>query len=530
MIDDRVTLRNHFEDRLSSKYIKFLKVLNILVLIFLIFEIFIFGIYLINLQFYNPRVEDFIIYFGFLTLSETSLAKWPVLLLIIIIVVLSIILKTKSPNKFTKNYKPDAAATFISIFYGCILYFSEIVYDPILSFLVSLILAIIILILATLVIYYTELRIFSTFIFVFFAISIIFQSQPYVSNYHDEFYPILISDLLWRQALIFAMPILLTASGAAFNERVGVINIGLEGIMISGAFAAIFFTFVTGDIWIGVLMSIIIGVIVGFIHALFTITFKSEQIVTGVAINLLAAGITGLMTKLIWQAGSSDRLTEELRSPMAPINFLDQDKFHILARFLNLFNLELYRDIPVIGPILKNIPNFVMIFNNHRPVFYLSVLIILLMHILLFKTHIGLRMRTIGEHPEAAATAGINVHLYQYIAVIISGALAGLGGGVLSIGVNQFGDNIVSGRGFIALAVMIFGKWTILGGAAGALFLGVLNVLRTNRAFSRLVSEIPIYFTEMIPNIIVIAALAGMIGKAIPPKALGTPYSVADGD
>ena len=337
--------------------------------------------------------------------------------------------------------------------------------------------------------------------------------------FHLQVWQRFLSTNTWRLMLTFAMPLALTAVGATFNERVGVINIGLEGIMVWGAFAGVYFTYVTGNPWIGVLGAALFGLINALLHAVLTITFKAEQIVTGVAINLLAAGMTEVLTSLIWNPGRSDQVTS-----LATWVFYD---IPVLGTALGWIRLKNYFDVPVLGAILRYIPDPIDALSGHSGLFYVAIVLMILAQILLFKTSIGLRFRVIGEHPQTAATAGIPVRRYQYYAVLISGFFSGLGGGIISIGMNSsFTSGMIGGRGFIALAAMIFGKWTIIGSILAAMFFAYFYAIAirvTGGAVQNF--NVPPQFLQMMPFIVSIIALAGFIGKARPPKAIGKPYS-----
>ena len=241
--------------------------------------------------------------------------------------------------------------------------------------------------------------------------------------FHIEVWTILLDTSTFNAMLRLSMPIALTAMGATFNERVGNINIGLEGIMLWGAWAAVYFSYTTGNAWAGVFAAMMFGILISLIHAILTITFKAEQIVTGVAINLLALGLTNVLTLVIWETQYSP-----LVDTIPKFNFFT---IPILGDILQFLSFSQYSNFPVVGIIFDTIPDPIKILNNHNIMIYIGILLIPILHILLFKTNIGLRFRVIGEHPQTAATAGINVIKYQYAAVLISGALAGLGGSFL---------------------------------------------------------------------------------------------------
>jgi ABC-type uncharacterized transport system permease subunit len=409
--------------------------------------------------------------------------------------------------------------------------------------------------------------------------------------YHDQMWGLMLSTRVFKLMIAFAVPIMLAGMGGTFNERAGVINIGLEGIMIFGAWFAVYFTYITGDPYMGILGALIAGVVVSLLHAVFTITFKAEQIVTGVAINLLALGITEIFTEVVWgNPGRSDPVKK-----LKLINLYDlpvigglTDKFPnfifpailflaILFTMMSLFlfftkpgksirnvgstenpsnlsstrsvlymllaylaslaiatfivepeNLRFrnYFDVPVIGKILQYMPDPIEGLSGHNELVYIALFLVPICHVILFKTSLGLRIRVMGEHPGAAATAGISVTKYQYIAVVISGALAALGGAVMSIGfTSSYSTNMIGGRGFTALAAMIFGAWFIFGTAFAALFFGFFYSLSVKLGVGAVDGfTLPNPFLQMIPFIVAILALAGAVKGARPPASIGKSF------
>lgn len=280
---------------------------------------------------------------------------------------------------------------------------------------------------------------------------------------------------LLASAIRLAVPYTLAGLGGTFSERSGVVNIGLEGMLLTGAFTAVAVANITGSPWIGVFGAILAGMLLGLVHAVVCVSLKSNQIVSGLAIIIFASGATVFFSWL-------------------------------------LFNLT---QIQVEGKL-------VFPFTNTPPILPLTVVIVIVSHVVIFKTTFGLRLRSVGEHPKAADTLGINVYKMRYAGVIISGALAGLGGAFLSLEhAHYFVKNMSGGKGFIGLATMIFGKWTPLGTAGAALLFGL------GEAFSlRMPSAIiPSQFIDMIPYILTIFVLAGVVGRATPPAADGIPYS-----
>jgi len=292
-----------------------------------------------------------------------------------------------------------------------------------------------------------------------------------------------------------AIPLALAGLGGVFSERSGVINIGLEGMILSGAFAAVAVTNFTQNPWAGVLGAILVGILLGLIHAITCITFKANQIVSGVAINLFSSGITVFFSWLLF--GETQIMVKS--------------------------NLPIWGlPLPNIGEGSTFVRNIIVMFAHHSPLVYLTIIIFVLSHIILFKTPFGLRLRSVGEYPQAADTMGVNIIKMRYIAVMTSGALAGLAGSFLSLEqAHFFVKEMSGGRGFIALAAMIFGKWTPLGTAGAALLFGVGEALSMRLQG---VLAIPVQFIHMVPYLLAIFVLVSAIGRATPPAADGIPY------
>lgn len=286
-------------------------------------------------------------------------------------------------------------------------------------------------------------------------------------------------------------PIALAAIGAAFCERSGVVNIAMEGLLLIGAFTAAAASGYTGSPWLGVLMAMVAGLLLSAIFAVLCIRYEADQIVTGVAINLFALGFTTTMLRVIWKrTGAGD--------PVPNIEDL---------------SIPILKDLPVIG-----------FLGRLNPLIILSLIIVPISYFLMFRTPLGLQIRAVGEHPMAADTAGINVHRIRYIGVLISGLLCGLGGAYLSIGhLNLFTKNMTTGRGFIALAANIFGKWNPLYVFGASLFFGFTDALQIRVQQYTTIAGAS-YFIQMIPYLLTIAVLAGAVRRAIPPAAIGEPY------
>ncbi|TVQ41052.1 MAG: ABC transporter permease [Spirochaetaceae bacterium] len=290
-------------------------------------------------------------------------------------------------------------------------------------------------------------------------------------------------------ALRMATPLIFTSMGGIFSERSGVINIGLEGMMLTGAFMGMLVTYYSGTPWVGLLGALASGAVMGLIHAVASVRYKVDQVVSGTAINIFAVGFTVFMLRTVFDVAGTSPAVPRIQS----------------------ITLPLISRIPVVGEII----------GNQNPMVYMALALVVLVHVFLFRTVWGLRLRAVGEHPKAADTVGINVFQTRYIAVIASGALAGLGGAYLSIAhLSRFGDGMTAGRGFISLAAMIFGKWTPFGALGASILFGFADAVQM-----RLQEVgIPRHFVQMGPYILTMIALAGFIGRATPPKAIGKPY------
>ena len=279
----------------------------------------------------------------------------------------------------------------------------------------------------------------------------------------------------FTQMIRIAIPYLFAASGGVVAERSGIVSLTLEGFMLIGAFAAVLGTNYTGNPWIGVLAGMVGGLIFGAIHAVASIRYRADQVVVGVAINLLAIGVTRFFLKLFFASSSN--------SPR-------------VAGF---------------GGNLKAAG-----FDN--PLLWLGLLCAPVVAFVIYKTPFGLRVRAAGEHPDAAESVGVSVHRVRYLAVAISGILAALGGVYLALDQHQFTDQMTAGRGFIAISAVIFGRWDPLRAAAACLLFAAAETFQIQLQGSH---AIPSQFVEMIPYVLTIIALAGVVGRAVPPAALG---------
>ncbi len=300
--------------------------------------------------------------------------------------------------------------------------------------------------------------------------------------------------------LLWAAPLIFTALGGTFSERSGVVNIGLEGLMMIGAFTAIVFnltfvhTFGNATPWIALIVAMVAGALFSLIHAVAAITFRADHTVSGVAINLLAAGLCMFLVKQIYGKGETA----------------------IISKGFNKIDIPVLKDIPIIGKIF---------FQNTYWTSFLAVIIALIAWYIIFKTPFGLRLRSVGEHPMAADTMGINVTKMRYLGVIISGALGGIGGAIYAQSIaNNFSHATISGQGFMALAAMIFGKWNPLGALGAGIFFGFAQSISIIGSSLPFLKDIPNVYLLIAPYVLTILVLTGFIGRAEAPKADGTHY------
>ena len=295
-----------------------------------------------------------------------------------------------------------------------------------------------------------------------------------------------------RIAIMRSVPIVLGAFSGILCERVGVSNIAIEGMMITGAMAGSIFGSLYG-LWTGVIAAIISGAIVGSIHAMLSIKYKVDQIISGTIINIFTIGLTSYIVTKILQ--------------VAEWQYLNQ------SGFFPSFNLPILSKIPFFGPILF----------SHNMFVYVMYILVGVLTVALFKTKWGLRLRAVGEHPKAADTLGINVFRTRYFIVILGGMMAGFAGSFFSLGsLGYFEQNMSAGRGFISLAAMIFGNWTPVGSLGAGILFGFAESLSTN--LSILNFPIPGEILLMVPYILTMAILAGVVGRSRGPASTGIPY------
>jgi ABC-type uncharacterized transport system permease subunit len=281
------------------------------------------------------------------------------------------------------------------------------------------------------------------------------------------------------QTVRIAIPYLLAAAGGVLSERAGLIGLSLEGYMLGGAFCAAVGSYYAGAPWMGVLAAIVGGGMLALLYAVSAIRFKADQVVVGIAINLLAIGLTRFFLRLIFDSSSN--------SPRIPGFELKGSGTGFLALALN-------------------------------PLVWIGIAVIPVVSWVLYRTPFGLRVRAVGEHPAAAESVGVPVVRVRYIAVALSGMIAGLGGAYLSLDQHQFTDQMTAGRGFIALAAIIFGRWDPVRAGLACLLFAAAETLQIQLQGTQL---IPSQFVEMIPYVLTIVALAGIVGRAAAPAALG---------
>jgi ABC-type uncharacterized transport system permease subunit len=295
-----------------------------------------------------------------------------------------------------------------------------------------------------------------------------------------------------NSSLVRATPIALAALCGVISERSAVINIGIEGIMLIAAQAAVMSASITGSLFVGLVTALVVGGLVAALHAWLVIRFKVDQVVSGVAINIVGTGVTSFISSRFMQS-NTDTLNNSGTFPTIAIPVLSK--------------------IPVIGPVL---------FENNI-IIYLTIILVFTLHFMLFYTPWGLRTRAVGEHPKAADTLGVNVFLVRYVNVILGGMIAGLGGAYFTIGsVGRFDEVMTAGKGFIGLAAMIFGKWNPIGAYTSSMIFGFADSLQVKLQILR--TPIPSEFLLMAPYIVTMIVLTGVVGRAIPPAADGVAY------
>ncbi|MGR6317150.1 ABC transporter permease [Micromonospora soli] len=294
-----------------------------------------------------------------------------------------------------------------------------------------------------------------------------------------------------RGTFILALPLIFGALAGVLCERTGVVNVAIEGQLLMGAFSGALFGSITGSVWVGLVAAAIGGALISVLLAVFAIRYLVDQVVMGIVLNLLAVGVTGFLYERLMQT--------------------DATKYNSAPRFSN-WEIPLLKDIPLLGPALFRGNIFL----------YLGLLLVLVIHIALFRTRWGLRTRSVGEHPTAADTLGVRVLGLRYRNVIMAGMVAGIGGASYTLALYSFTKNMIGGKGFIALAALIFGRWSPTGALLAALFFGFADQLATY--LGAIGSSIPSQFLAMLPYLATILAVAGLVGRVRAPAADGKPY------
>lgn len=292
--------------------------------------------------------------------------------------------------------------------------------------------------------------------------------------------------LFLAAALRISVPYALAAMGSAISERGGVVCIALEGLMLNGALAYTLGAYFSGSAWVGIGCAVIAGLATAWLHAEATVRFRADQITAGLGINLLAAGLTRFVLVQVFHSSSNSPRVPGL--PELPLGAL--------------------ADLPGLGSLLAS------------PLVLATLALVAIVQLLLFRTVFGLRLRAMGERPEAAATLGLSVARYRFAGVLVCGALTALGGAWLASEQHSFTDGMTGGRGYIALAAMIVGKWNPAGAAAACLLFGAAEALQITLQGSGFPSEL----LQALPYLVTMLALAGFIGRAVAPRADGVPY------
>ncbi len=318
-------------------------------------------------------------------------------------------------------------------------------------------------------------------------------------NSFDELIVILAS------VIRLAVPLILGCLAGLWSERSGIIDVGLEGKMLTGAFAAAAGAALTGSAWIGLFTGVSASVLVSLVHGYASIEQRANQIVSGVAINMIADGLTALLGNAQWEQGG--------RTPSLPS-----------AALFNSIELPFTSQVgmvPVIGPVYEHL------ISGNNLITYAAFLMAPVTYWVLYNTRFGLRLRAVGENPAAVDTAGISVHALRYAGVLICGVLVGAAGAYLSIAqAAYFQPHMTAGQGYIALAALVFAKWKPMQSLATCLLFGLLDVLsiRMQGTVLPVIGPVPVQAIQALPYVLTVVLLAGFIGKAIPPRASGIPY------
>ena len=291
-------------------------------------------------------------------------------------------------------------------------------------------------------------------------------------------------------SIVKSTPLVLGALSGTVCERSGIVNIAIEGMMLTAAFAGFAVAAMSGSLALGLAAAMLAGALLALLHAVLTVSFAVDQIISGTAINILAVGLTGFLNRQLFTTG-------------APAG----------ATVLPRISLPFLSDIPILGPILF----------QHQPLTILAIVLVIMLQCALFRSRWGLRTRAVGEHPLAADTVGIDVGWLRTLNVVLGGVLAGLAGAYFTLeSVPHFEPLMTNGRGFIALAAMIFGKWTPLGAWGAALLFGLTEALPVTLQIQGF--QVPYQIVGMLPYVLTIVVVAGLVGRSTAPAAVGRPY------
>lgn len=292
------------------------------------------------------------------------------------------------------------------------------------------------------------------------------------------------ASIVISQTFLIAVPLVLAALGGTCSERSGVVNIALEGILLSGAFAAATVAYATGNVWVGLKAGVAVGLLVSLVHAYLTVTMRVDQIISGLAINLFVAGATEYGAHIVWPASASRTIA-------------------VLPAWRPF-------DVDVLDTVFG------------RPLVLLTAILVFAVWFLMTRTVLGLRLRAVGENPAACDTLGVSVWKLRYIGVGLSGVLAGLGGAWLAFNVAQFQHGMSAGKGYIAMAAVVFGKWNPLGATLACLLFAFSESLGARLEAHKV--GVPSELLSTLPYVLTIVALVGAVGRARAPAALGVPY------
>jgi simple sugar transport system permease protein len=300
--------------------------------------------------------------------------------------------------------------------------------------------------------------------------------------------------LILGTTLMYSTPLIFASLGGVISENSGVINIGLEGMMVIGAFTGATVGYYLGNPWIAFLAAGIAGGFFGLLHAIACVNFGANQVVSGIAINFLGPGLALFLSRIFFNGATMTKSID--------------------------FNNKIPRPLNSVFPENSFLYN---VFNNQYATVYIALLLVFILWYILYKTKLGLRIRAVGEHPAAADSLGINVYKIRYFAVISSGVLSGFGGASMSLAiVSNFRPTLVSGHGFIALAAMIFGKWKPQGALMACLLFGCAQGLTV--FLGQFSFRVPSQILSMLPYVLTLIILVGFIGKSVAPSADGMPY------